>query len=255
MARFAHYLYERGYVKLTDTPQLYAAFNDNHTGDLLWPKLIRRTVAEKMGVEDATAPKSFTVLDSSDALVKSWEKYLAGTDQYRAKVAAWEKKHDPQEKQPEPNVVISDLGKELSGSFEIFGDEPDHLTVKLAVSHAPIYSNGKWEDGYVTWDAQLDPARALPVFCCATWGDPDEAFQKNHFGAVVLTDDGLAEYCLWQNSLAATRVREWETFLSGLQPGGDLKQKVAQFQFAGASDSETNQLAIGRDRLVKALGN
>jgi hypothetical protein len=246
-ARYCGYLLERGYFKVSDATTLASIFadGDDHSPSM---RLLQRRVAEKMKIKaDEPTPKSFAVLADPAALEKSWTNYLARTDLYRARIKDWEQKRksDPKLERPKPEDVINRLIAELLGDSTENG-ETDHLTVKLALGCAPEHSNGKWENGKVVWEADLEPNRALPVLCYATWSSPDEAFQGAHFGKVILEGDGLTQYCLWQDGLGGEIAAVWETFLSGLQPGDGLREKLEGFKFAGQPDT-------GRNLLVKAL--
>jgi hypothetical protein len=255
IARFCQYLFERGYLKLSDAPELYLIIKDG--GDDSAPlRLIQRLTAEKMGIPAAEPlPKSFAVLNDASALKESWEHYLARSDLQRAKVKEWErkKKTDPKLEPPKPLNAMDDLFADLlDGS----GGELDHLTVKLALDHAPSHTNGKWRDGQVVWEANLEPDRALPALCYASWSNPDVQFQTARFGRVILAGDELTQYCLWQSGLGGEQGHEWESFLAGLQAGPELKKKLAAFQFAAESvaKGKQNQLEIGRKLLSDALG-
>jgi hypothetical protein len=256
-ARFGQYLFERGYLKLSDAPALYSIITDGGDGSALL-RLVQRLAAEKMGVlASEPLPKSFAVLNDSAALEKSWEDYLGRSDLYRAKVKEWErkKKTDPKLEPPKPQNATDDLFVEYFGGS---GGETDHLTVKLALDHAPNHTNGKWQDGQVVWEASLEADRALPAFCYANWTEPDARFQKNHFGLVILDGDALTQYCLWQCGLGGQQAQEWESFLAGLQPGPELKQKLEAFQFTSQPASATvkdkqSPLDIGRKLLIDAL--
>jgi hypothetical protein len=246
-ARFCQYLLERGYLRLSDAPKMASLFADGNDDSGIY-RLVQQLVAEKMEIPACEPPpKSLAVLADTAKLEKSWTNYLAKTDLYRAQVKDWERKRksDSKLERPKPADAMDGLFAELLGNSGD-GGETDHLTVKLALGHAPNRSNGKWQDGRVVWEAELDPNRALPVLCFASWSDPRIEFQGEHFGRVILDGDDLAKYCLWQNGLDAKLAGKWETLLSRLQPGPDLKEKLEAFQFSGQSD-------IGRNLLVKAL--
>ncbi len=136
--------------------------------------------------------------------------------------------------------------------MNLSGSQDGHLTVKLALDHAPNHSNGKWQDGQVVWTAYLGADQPLPVVCYANWSNPDSRFQINHFGKVILDGDGLLEYCLWQNGLDEKSVREWESFVADLNPENGLREKLETFQFT-VEPAETNQLEIGRKLLMDVL--
>ena len=259
-ARFCQYLYERGYLKLSDAPEIYLILNasgDDSSARIL--RLVQRLAAEKMGIAATNPlPKSLSILGNPDAFEKSWERYLSRTDLYRAKVREWElkKKTNPKLAEPKPLDAPDDLMTDLLGGFG-GGGESDHLTVKLALAHAPNQTNGKWQDGQIVWTADLEADRPLPEFCYARWSNPDAQFQSAHFGTVILDGDELSDYCLWQNGLEEKQARDWETFLAGLQPSAELRNKIEIFQFtAGMVDKTagTNQLNLGRKLLLDALG-
>lgn len=256
-ARFCQYLFERGYLKLSDAPALYAIFTDGGDDSALL-RLVQRRAAEKMGVSAAEPlPKSFTVLNDAKTLEQSWGKFLARSDLYRAKVKTWEreKKKNPKLEPPKPLNATDDLFAEfLDGS----GGEADHLTVKLALDRAPNHANGKWQDGQVVWQASLEDHRALPTLCYANWSRPDGRFQSAHFGRVLLDGDALTQYCLWQSGLGGEPARAWEKFLAGLQPGQELKKKLETFQLAAApaglaAQGNQDPFATGRKLLMAAM--
>ena len=255
-ARFCHYLYERGYLKLSDAPEMYLILNAG--GGDSSPRILRlvqRLAAEKLGVATTgPLPKSLAILTDPDAFEKSWERYLGRTDLYRAKLKEWElkKKTDPKLAAPKPLDAPDDLMADLLGGFG-GGGETDHLTVKLALAHAPNQTNGKWQDGQVVWTTDLGADRPLPAFCFARWSNPDAPFQSAHFGGVILDGEKLSDYCLWQNGLEEKQARDWENFLAGLQPGAELRNKIEMFQFT-IKPAETNQFEIGRKLLLDALG-
>ena len=254
--RFCQYLYEHGYLKLSDTRDVYSLLVQNQEDDTACLHLVRRLLMEKMDIPPSEPlPKSFAVFDSTDALMKSWTNYLTGTDLYRERIKAWEeeKKSDTNQARPEPEDVFFNLaaclvfGQDLS-----FADsETDHLTVKLKLAQPPAYTNGKWQDGQVVWSSDLEDNRPLPAFCCAIWMNPNAQFQTEHFGGVILDGDDLSQYCLWQGTLNPEQAGEWETFLETLKLSPSLTNTLAAFQFSGAA-TQTNAY-LGRKLLIDAL--
>lgn len=257
--RFVQYLLERGYVKLSDATNLTLLRMDS-ASDQEMLHLLRRTVAEKIGISGSEPlPKSFDVLRDPDLLEKSWTNYLAQTDLYRAQVKDWEtkKKAKPDLKEPDPSDAANGLISDLFDGFDPLGGSTDHLTVKLALHRPPTHSNGEWQNGQEVWSCDLDPNRPLPFLCYATWSDPDASFQTNHFGKVILDGDSLSEYCLWRTGLGEQQAGEWDAFLSGLNPGEDLKKKLEAFRFATETISAgaTNQPNAGPQILIESLPN
>jgi hypothetical protein len=244
--RFGQYLMERGYFRPSDAPTLELIGKDEGSDPILLRSL-QRLVAEKFGVpSNEPLPKSFAVFGNSAAFKESWDRYLSKTDLYRAQIKDWErkKKTDPKLKQPKPADAMNGLIADLLGASS--DGETDHLTVKLALDRTPNHSNGKWQDGKVIWETDMDPNRGLPVLCYASWSNPNGEFQTAHFGKLLLEGDLLEQYCLWQSSLDGKITADWEMFLSGLQPGPELKEKLEAYKFSG-------QPEFGRKLLVKAF--
>lgn len=262
--RFFQYLHERGYLKLSDTRDIYLLVANDADASITG-HLLQRLISEKMNRAASTPlPPSFAVLGDSDALQQSWEKYLADTDLYRARLKQWESETnaDSNIARPKPEDVADDAVKVLvfGNVDEGFGGTPDHLTVKLTLPHAPDFTNGKWQDGRVVWSADLDPGRPLPAFCYAGWSNPNTSFQSEHFGRVILDNAALSQYCFWQGSLGAEQNREWDSFVAGLKPGPELATNLAEFQFSGEANLTTNKgnqifAYVGRKLLLDALGN
>jgi hypothetical protein len=252
-ARFGLYLQERGYLKMADVPAWPDFLDDNSP---VWLRCLQRLAAEKMQLSATPLPKSFSIFSSPEAFQRSWEKYLAGTDLYRAQLKIWEKKKksEPQAEPPKPRDATGELVGDLlgfGGASDEAGD-PDHLTVKLTLPHAPDESTGEWTNGQVVWSADLKgDLNALPVFCFAQWSEPDAAWQTAHFGQVLLTGNELASYCVWEKNLQTPA--PWKDFLAQLSPGGDLKKQLAAFQFnTGNGDAGRKLLIAALDAEAKA---
>jgi len=243
--RIGQYLFEHGYFTLGELPSLVKDISGGDSKALM--RLIQRLVARKMGVpEAASVPASLVFLADDTVMENSLDKYIAGTDFYRAALKKWkaEKKRTPDLKPLQTKDVASDVLDEMvSGlvDFTMFSDgEPDHLTVRLSLPSAPDHSNGRWDDAVKqeVWDSFIEGgggtnAVHLPVTCYANWIRADEGFQKAHIGKAAVTGDKLLEYCLWRSSLDVQRGGEWDTFLANLQPGGGWWRKLDAFRFSG----------------------
>jgi len=238
--RFGQYLFERGYFTIGEIPGLFRDVSGDDSQALL--RRIQRLVAGKMGVpETEPVPASLAFLADETMMEKSFDKYLAGTDFYRAKLKQWEedKKLKPDTKQPEPSEVANDAVGNLVG-FDLFG-QPDHLAVRLSLPSSPVHSNGRWDKALkqVVWETDIEDrtnASHFPFVCYASWAQADQAYQKKHFGRVFLTGDELTQYCLWRSSQDAQRGGEWDAFVASLQPGSGLVKKLDAFRFPGEPD-------------------
>jgi hypothetical protein len=259
--RFFQYLYERGYLKLSDERDVYLLLEDSED-DAAALRLIQRLLMEKMNVPaSAPAPKSFAVLNDFGTLQASWEKYLADSDSYHARLKQWqsETNANPGLAPPKPDDVVDDPAAILvfGQPFDLSG-ETDHLTVKLKLPCAPDFTNGKWQDGEVVWSLDLSNDRPLPAFCYAGWSDPNATFQTKHLGGVLLDSGLLSQYCFWEGTLDAEHSREWESFLTALEPGPNLKKALENFQFSGeavpaAVNGNQDYRYLGRKLLLEAL--
>ncbi len=259
VVRFGQYLLERGYFTIGETPALFR----NASGEDA-QALIQRLVARKMGVPDIEpVPASLAFLADETTMQKSFDKYLAGTAQYHAKLKQWkeDKKLKPGTKQPEPSEVVSDAVANLI-EFDLFG-QPDHLAVRLSLPSSPVHSNGRWDEALkqVVWETDIEGrtnAYHLPFSCYASWAQADQEHQKEHFGKMVLTGDELTQYCLWRSSQDAQHGSEWDDFVANLQPGSNLVEKIDAFRFQGEPDQVgTNKIpspsAYPRELLKAAL--
>jgi hypothetical protein len=265
VVRFGQYLFERGYFKIGEMPGLFRDLSSDDSQAIVLR--IQRLLARKMGVPDtAPLPPSLVLLADDARREESFDKYFASTELYRAKLKQWEadKKLKPDAKKPEVSEVADDaLGK----NFVEFKGRADHLAVHLSLPSPPAHSNGRWDEVFkqVVWETQIEDrtnATQLPFSCYACWAQADEEYQKKHFGKVALTGDELTEYCLWRSSLGVQRGNEWDSFLSGLQPGPGLIEKLDSFEFSNESDrvgTNTQQTipslsAYPRELLKTAIG-
>ena len=185
--RFGQYLLERGYFTIGEIPDLFGETSDNYPQVLL--RRIQRLVARKMGVpETEPMPVSLAFLADETMMEKSFDKYLASTELYRAKLKQWEedKKLKPDTKQPEPLEVASEaVGNLVEFDSKLFG-QPDHLAVRLSLPSSPVHSNGRWDEALkqVVWETDIEErtnASHVPFFCYASWVKADQAYQKKSF--------------------------------------------------------------------------
>jgi hypothetical protein len=237
IVRFGQYLVEHGYLRMEEVP---AVFNDVYGND---PQAllhrIQRLVARKMGVPDTEpVPAALAFLADETTMEKSFAKYLADSDLYRARLKQWEEdsKLKPDLKRPDPLDVAADLAGNLV-EFDLFG-QADHLTVRLSLSSSPLHSNGRWDKSLkqVVWESDIEDrtnASHFPFFCYASWAQADRQFQKRHFGRMILAGDSLTRYCLWRGSLDQQDGDEWDAFVASLRPGPGLAEKIEAFRFIG----------------------
>ncbi len=257
IVRFGQYLIERGYLKPEDALALVPTFSGDDSGRACL--LLQALLAEKLGVSPASPmPKSLAFLADPETLQKSWDKFLSGTGAYRARLRQWEKerKLTPNAQKPSPSVVVDDLFSTLATSGSTAEDAS--LTVRLSLPSAPDHTNGKWDQtrSQVVWESSLESkesATRLPAFCYACWTTPDDKFQVDHFGRAFLHGDELLQYCAWRSGLDDLQAGEWEKLLSGLQPGAELTNALAAFQFSATQPRSSTAADFGKDLLKGAL--
>ena len=266
--RIGQFLVERGYLELNDLPVLFRSVTENDDRPLL--RLIQRLVARKMGVPDSQPPPAFlNFLGDAATSEKSFERFLATTDVYQTKLKQWEesRKQDPNAPKPEPWSVMEDAAQNLMDfDVNLFGNPNDHLAVRLSLPLAPTHTNGRWDESrkQIVWDADIHNRTnltSLPVLCYASWAEPSESFQKQHFGKVALTGESLTGYCLWRSALKLEEAAQWETLLAGLKPGEHLSDAISNFRFSGepaqpgtnAQDEVSKPSAFARELITDGL--
>ncbi|MDB6124921.1 MAG: hypothetical protein JWQ71_3914 [Pedosphaera sp.] len=243
--RFGQYLVEHGYLKLQDWPDVLQVSRNGGEQQLM--RMIQRLVATKLGVPEAKpVPSALAFLADEVAIEKSWDNYLTTTELYRAKVEEWEKKKltEPNLEKPKSSEVTGELFEKMI-HLRLFGETDDHLTVRLSLLSAPIHTNGRWDETQkkVVWESELEAGKEpvrLPAFCYASWSNANEAFQKEHFGKVLLVGDGLSEYCMWRSGLNEKEAEEWEGLLVGLKSGEGMVEKLDAFRFSEEAGSKEN---------------
>ncbi len=98
----------------------------------------------------------------------------------------------------------------------------------------PLETNGTWDEEKreLSWEAVGRQGCETPQLLYASWAEPDEAFQKEHLGRVMLEGERLAQYVVWRAGLSATQRREWSAFIADLRPGESLVGELKQFRFS-----------------------
>lgn len=146
---------------------------------------------------------------------------------------------------------VGAAAKRVSGVDQLinisFGGGADSVLVTMAGRIPATMSNGEWNPELramvwrlprVTPGTQAShPATApRPAYAYALNIEPNEAFQRRHFGKIVLDGQNLALYCLWHRGLNKDQARQWDAFLEGLRPTPELAERLAAFRFADERD-------------------
>ncbi len=98
----------------------------------------------------------------------------------------------------------------------------------------PLATNGAWDEEKreLSWEAVGRQGCETPQLLYASWAEPDEAFQKEHLGRVMLESERLTKYVVWRAGLSDVQLNEWGTFIAGLRPGEELAERLKGFRFS-----------------------
>ncbi|MCH7873501.1 MAG: hypothetical protein IID33_17520 [Planctomycetes bacterium] len=101
----------------------------------------------------------------------------------------------------------------------------------------PHRTNGEWYGpaSELRWEAAATTGPFVPQMMYAEWIEPDEAFQRRHFGKTVLRDR-LADYVSWRMGLPSEQREKWDAAIDVLKPGADLASKLAAIRIDPISD-------------------
>jgi len=252
IVRVSQYLMERKYFAPKDVPRIVRAFTAEFEKDSATklPALLQRLIANRMGIKHTDpVPDSLAFLASATKAQESLRTYLKGTRTYSRKLAEWKKQNDAGAEPPGPIALcFPELGANMIPLS--LGGPADTLEISLAAPVKPFETNGTWDakTSRVTWKDTLHADDTLPTFCHALWAEPDAAFQKKHFGKIVLDGEHLAFYCAWRKGLTKAEAREWDAFVDALSGGKDIAAKLESFRFSTGAHAKT---AV--EQILKAL--
>jgi hypothetical protein len=240
--RMMQYFVERGYFSAKEAILL---LGDSYelTEETAY-HLVRNFVAGKMGYSDPNiTAEHLKFLSDQEHAEKSLEQYIRTTDFF---MKAWEEKkikeNDPNAEPPETGEVLVSV---LEGTWFNLDFFPTKHTVevKLTCTNEPFYTNGKWDEqsSQVVWLSEIAGDMKLPTFFYASWSEPNLEFQQRHFGQLALSDEDLAQYCLWRENLVEENSKEWDSFILSLNPGEDLQEQLDTFRFSSDRQKDPNE--------------
>ena len=271
-ARASHCLHRRGYFTAKDLPQLSRASHENlmdPTIQAALGRVIKRLLEQKVGLSGRELIDALSALPANaETLEESVSQYVQTTEYYQRFVAEWRKDtSDADAEPPTPLDALSELAGQAMGlGITILGPTEDELQIAMTVTSKPVATNGHWErrTGKILWSREIPSReeerkwrRRLPTVCYAAWSEPTAAFQVKHFGKLVLTDEDLAEYCLWYKSLTQKEAQVWDGFVAGLRPNEKLVAKLKAFSLSGKPPVE-DEADYGRNAaelILQALGH
>ena len=258
--RLLHYLLERDYISQKEALLLLEG-TDERIVETVY-NVVRRFVADKMGYSDPNvAAERLKFLSDNEHLEKSIERYIPTTDLYKK---IWETKKieqaDPNAEPPETDEILCSVLEETGFEFDLF-PTTHTIEVKLTCDSIPFASNGQWdaEAQQVVWSVNtkknyfnIVEAPLLPTYFYSSWSSPDKKFQEEHFGRVIISDEALAQYCIWQKGLDEKRAKEWNAFIVSLKPDQDIEKLVGVFCFSDDTQTEEYDLAEKPRELILA---
>jgi len=254
--RMMHYFIERGY---SGPKQMYVTSFGSDEEQIL--RILRQLIADKMGYSSPEiVSERLEFLSDTEHAEESMGRYVCTTDFF---IKAWEAKklqeNDPNAEQPQINVgefIMQDIDLE----FDFFSLETSNVEVKLACKSEPFYTNGQWDEheNQVVWLSKIAEDMKLPTFFYASWSEPNDKYQQEHFGRIVLSNEDLAQYCAWKENLDEEEGKEWDSFISSLNQGEDLEGRLNAFRFSSDQqeelDTKENDLAKRpRDLILAGL--
>ncbi len=238
--RAIHFLIARGYFEAAQLPTIYYLLIDSDDTQLF--ELLARALTNKMGLPpgDSLPPTLAALRDKPEEYGDSIDLFLESDERLVNLISAWESESKtPQADAIQVSEYVHDLVTEaLTSEFHAGVDDGEFLRVDLHLPNAPYSSNGEWDDsGVLQWRERLAAGDAgttsLPNTLFALWSEPNDAFQEEHFGRVVLDNENLEDYCQWRRELSKKRGREWDKFVKSLEPGDELIQALNDFTFKG----------------------
>ena len=240
IVRMCQYLQERNYFRPEDIPAFVRLILDSNSIAQAG-RVLADLLKAKAQIEDEALSRKIVDLFATDDGKETLAAYLKETPEYKARLAEYEKKKqqkpdvektDPEE--PDPNDIISEYAGVLAG-FDPF-ETTDKLAISLAAVAEPVLTNGKWDAAAkkVTWSGEIQQPKAKrlrqPTLCYAFWARPNEKFQKEHLGKVVLKDENLIEYCLRRKGLSPQEAKIWDEFVTTLRADGNPVEMLKVFQ-------------------------
>ncbi|QDU39067.1 hypothetical protein Mal4_34020 [Maioricimonas rarisocia] len=249
VAGLLQFLFERGYLRPDDLPMVARLSADADAVILL--DFVRHRLAEQTGID----VEKLEFLNNTDRLQASINEHLHDF----APARTFLDEADDESKKP-TDYLVSLIVQIVAPALFAGGDQ---LDVVLRCPVEPFRTNGGWsdEDSTVTWSKRLarrgkEPSGVLPVLLYAAWSVPDEAFQTERFGCVILKGEPLGRYCMWRNTLNEQQAAEWDTFVQSLRHDQDFVAAISEFRFStDPEESEKGVADRARELILPHLDN
>jgi len=244
LVRYGLYLAERGYFdpeNLEEILEILAAGGKREPAPAVSYRLLRHVLERKVGIDrhGALCRKLLELLQRPD-LDTEIEEYLRDTPDYAAELARFQSSGATErgEEPPEPGDVFGKILEDLLifDPANLFLSEPTRIAVNLDCPGKPQISNGRWQDGEgkLLWSGEILDHQKMPGLVYAGWSEPDEHYQKQRFGRVLLREKDLIEYVVWYKGLGPEVARRWDAFVESLDPSEDLRSRLESVKAGGA---------------------
>lgn len=254
LLRAFQYLVERRYVQPADLPQLARLAADSDARGAL--RLLREALARKAGLHDpAEIQRALGCLADPEKVAASWQAYLQTTDEYARMLARWQR-NPTDGGRPVPEDVFHEIVRDAQMGVPLLRGHDD-LKVTLHVPATPLLTNGEYSelDRQVVWTTRPIADRdTLPTLVYAHWCEPDAAFQRQHFGGVILAGQPLVEYVLWYRSLQPGQMRQWDALLEEIRPDTPLRARLQEFRFTSTESDEAGARLAERGAALLLAG-
>lgn len=231
-ARLAQYLIAHDYFdpsEAFDWLRDFSAVSSEDLGDRrrVLASRVQQLLTRKSKLDPAGGNASLSFLTDPDKAVASLKRFLRDSPEY---AALCEKYRDERKPNPDPEDVIYHGIIDEILHFDIFA-HPDELELSLATAGKPVATNGRWQpaDQVVKWRRSINANDTLPTICFAVWGEPDAAFQKQHFSGVTFDGEALVEFVTAYLLLEPAGRALVDHLLDTLHPDEDLKSAIEAF--------------------------
>ncbi|WP_146578581.1 hypothetical protein [Neorhodopirellula pilleata] len=227
LANAVQYLVEHDYLKLRDVPKLSRQLRNGKTEELVsW---ITETVMRQAGIvtDVGDDDPQRSILRDPNELLLSLRTFLRNTDLYQ------ELRKSREDNSTDPLWVLTKpVWPEFF--FTVVKSLPANLKVNLQTSAKPFETNGQYEpaSGQTRWQTSLY-GRCIPMIVFAAWAEPDEAYQVDKLGKVLLKDAKLAEYVVWYHGLEIAERQKWDSLFATEESPEARKKSIADFKFEG----------------------
>lgn len=197
----------------------------------LWVKFLTR----KVGLTDKELINHLGGLLDDPKRIKEANESLAKYLKESKELKQFLDKHFTDAKKPAedagPEILKSLLSTALQPGGVNFLNTDDEIHMKLALAGPPVVTNGVWDakTSRIVWHRRVQPGAGdpIPAICYAAWSKSDDAFQKKHFGRVILTGQKLLGYSMAIKALTPAEAKEWDGLVNSLTSQNAVSELVA----------------------------